>query len=63
MGDGPIQPVIQSITIDTMLNNIRLNIGDRLNFVTYEQGLNPPNCWRAAVFKHFKNSEVDMNDD
>ena len=53
MGDGTIQPVIQPITNDTMLNNNRLNIGDGLNFVTYEQGLNPPNSWRAAVFQTF----------
>ena len=39
MGDGPIQPVYQSIAIDTMLNNNGLNIGDGLNFVTFEQTL------------------------
>ena len=33
MGGGPIQP----ITIDTMLNNNMLNIGDGLYFVTCEQ--------------------------
>ena len=36
MSDGPI---IQRITIDTMLNNNGLNIGDGLNFVTCEQTL------------------------
>ena len=39
MGDGPIQPIIQPITIDTMLNmlnNNGPNIGDGLNFVTRE---------------------------
>ena len=41
MGDRPIQPVIQSITIDTMLNSNGLNIGDGLNVVT---------CGRS--FKH-----------
>ena len=30
MGEGPIQPV----TIDTILNNKGLNIGDGLNFVS-----------------------------
>ena len=37
IGDGPIQVVIQPITIDTMLNNNELNIGDGLNFITCEQ--------------------------
>ena len=37
MGDGPIQPV----TIDTILNNSQLNMGDGLNFVICEQGLVP----------------------
>ena len=40
MGDGPIQLVIQSVSIDTMLNSNGLNIDDGLNFVTYEQTLN-----------------------
>ena len=39
MGDEPIQFIIHAITIDTLLNNIGLNIGDRLNFVTCEQTL------------------------
>ena len=39
MGDRPIQPVIQPITIDTMLNSNRLNIGDGLNFVTCGRSL------------------------
>ena len=39
MGDRLIQPVIQPITIDTMLNNNRPTIGDELIFVTYEQTL------------------------
>ena len=30
MGDGPVQPV----SIDTMLNNNGLNVGEGLNFVT-----------------------------
>ena len=34
MGDRPIQPVIQSVSIGTMLNNNGLNIGGGLNFVT-----------------------------
>ena len=37
MGDEPILPVIQSITINTMLNNNGPNIGDGLNFVTCER--------------------------
>ena len=37
MGDGFLQPVIQTVTIDIMLNNNGLNIGDGLNFVTCEQ--------------------------
>ena len=41
MVDGPIQPVIQPVTIDTMLNNIRPNIVDGLNFDTCEQTLTP----------------------
>ena len=32
-------PIIQHVTIDTMLNNNGLNIGDGLNFVTCEQTL------------------------
>ena len=39
MADRPIQPVIQLVTIDTMLNSSGLNIGDGLNFVTHEQTL------------------------
>ena len=39
MGDGPIQPVIQPIPIETMLNNKGLNIGDGLNFITCEGSL------------------------
>ena len=37
MGRSLIRPVIQPITIDTMLNNNGLNIGDGLNFVKREQ--------------------------
>ena len=37
MDDGPIQLVVQPVTIVTMLNNEGLNIGVRLNFVTCEQ--------------------------
>ena len=39
MGDGPIQPVIQPVTINTMLANNGLNIPrySGLNFVTCEQ--------------------------
>ena len=40
MGDGPIQPIIQPVTFDTMLNNNGLNVGDGLYFVTYKQALN-----------------------
>ena len=40
MDDGPIQAIIQPITIDTMLNNNGLNFGDGLNFITCEQTLN-----------------------
>ena len=48
MGDGPIiQPVIQPVTIDTMLNNNGLNIGDELIFVTCEQTLNT--CLRILL--------------
>ena len=43
MGDGPIQPIIQPVTFDTMLNNNGLNIGDGLYFVTCEQTLNDKN--------------------
>ena len=39
MGDGPIQSIIQPVTIDTMLNNNGMNIGDRFNFVTCEHTL------------------------
>ena len=37
MGDEPILPVIQPVTINTMLNNNGPNIGDELNFVTCER--------------------------
>ena len=37
LGHGPIPPVIQPVTIDTMLNNNRMNIDDGLNLVTCEQ--------------------------
>ena len=37
MSDRHFQPVIQPVTIDTMLNNDGPNIGDRLNFVMCEQ--------------------------
>ena len=36
LGDEPILSVIQLVTIDTMLNNNRMNIDDGLNFVTCE---------------------------
>ena len=39
MGDGPNYPDIQTVTIDTMLNNNGLNIGDGVNFFTCEQGV------------------------
>ena len=42
MGDGPIQPIIQPITIDTMLNNNGLNIGDGLNSLR----VNRPLMWK-----------------
>ena len=38
MGPSPNQTVIQPVTIDTMLNNNGLNIGNGLNFVICEQG-------------------------
>ena len=41
MDDGSIQPIIQPVTIDTMLNNNGLNIGDGLNFVTCGRSFNP----------------------
>ena len=44
MGDGPIQPIIQLTTIDTMLSNNGLNIDDWLNDITCERS-----------FKHFIN--------
>ena len=34
MGDEPILPVIQPVTINTVLNNNWPNIGDGLNFAT-----------------------------
>ena len=37
MGLSPTLSIIQPVTIDTMLNNGRPNIGDDLNFVTCEQ--------------------------
>ena len=37
MDDGPIQPIKQPTTIDTILNNNGMNLDDRLNFVTCEQ--------------------------
>ena len=40
MGDEPILPIIQLVTINTMLNNNGPNIGDGLNFVTCERSLN-----------------------
>ena len=42
MGDGPIQPIIQPITIDTMLNNNGLSIGDGLNSLR----VNRPLMWK-----------------
>ena len=63
MGDGPIQPVIQPITIDTMLNNNRLNIGDGLNLLRMNKALTLQTAGELQFFKHFKNSEVHMNDD
>ena len=53
MGDGPIQPFIQPVTIETMLNNNGSNIGDGLNFITSERSLRPVVskilCFNAAV--------------
>ena len=37
MDDGPIHPIIQPNSTDTMLNNKGLNIVDGLNFVMCEQ--------------------------
>ena len=37
MGDGPIELVIQPVTIDTMPNSNGLFIGGGLNFVTCER--------------------------
>ena len=37
MGLSPIQSIIQTITIDAMLNSNGLNFGDGLNFVTCKQ--------------------------
>ena len=37
MGDRSIQPIIQAVTIDIMLNNNGLNIGEGLNYVKCEQ--------------------------
>ena len=39
MGDGPIHPIIHLITIDTMLDNNRLNNGQGLKNGTCKQGL------------------------
>ena len=39
MGDEPILPVIQPVTINTMLNNDGPNVGGGLNFVTCERSL------------------------
>ena len=44
MGPSPILSEIQPITIDTMLNNNGLNIGDGLNFVTFEQTFTGVSC-------------------
>ena len=41
MGPSPIQPVIQPVTINTMLNNNGLNIGNGLNFITCGQTSTP----------------------
>ena len=48
MDNGPIQPIIQPVTIDTMLNKNGLNIGDELNFVTCEQTIN------LLVFNYYR---------
>ena len=39
MGDGTIQPVVQPVTVDIMLNNKGLNNGHVIQNVTCEQGL------------------------
>ena len=39
MGDGPIEHVIQQVTIDTMLNNNELDISKGMNFVTCERSI------------------------
>ena len=61
MGDGPIQPIIPPVTINTMLNNNRLDIIDRLNFVTCEptftiqksgRGTKKPEVYTAAFDGH-----------
>ena len=45
MGDGSIQPFIQPITIDTMLNNNGLSIGHGLNSLR-EQTFNVKDNWQ-----------------
>ena len=51
MGDGPIQPIIQLTTIDTMLSNNGLNIGDWLNDNTCERSFKQfINCVEFILF-------------
>ena len=51
MGLSPIQPVIQPLTIDTMLNNKELNIGDGLNFVMCQQTFKNRNIYFSDFVK------------
>ena len=39
MGDGPILPIIHTVTIETMLNNNGVNKGHWIKNVTCKQGL------------------------
>ena len=39
MGDGPTQPIIHTVIIDTMLKNNRLNNGHGLKKVTCKEDL------------------------
>ena len=52
MGDRPIQPIIQAVTIDIMLNNNGLNIGEGLNYVKCEQ------TWKETRLRELSSLEM-----
>ena len=60
MGDEPILPVIQPITINTMLNNNGPNIIDGINFITCERSFSSLKLTKLAF--NYKVTSLELID-